>query len=313
MSDTSGNEGDGPSYPAYGSGPPNQPPNQPPPYQGSQPPAYPTMPAPGSPQGQPPPYGSPTPPYGTGPPAYGSPPPAYGGGQQPPAYGGGQQPPAYPGGYGYGGEPQGKTGKSGLAIAALLVAILLPLVGFFIAVPLAIVALVKMSKSRQTGKWFAISGIVISVLYWVGFVLLVVFVLTSTAKRDSNGVITEKGRLDFGDIRVGDCVDIADLSGDSEIGVFDLQGVPCSDAHNAEAGGIVDVAGSDFPGDSALKEKSRACIAKFHEYVGDADKSTLLPYPVYPTEGIWDGDNGHRIVCFITQDDFSDTNSPIGK
>ena len=61
----------------------------------------------------------------------------------PPGQGGYPGYPGYPGG-GFD-ERQGRTGWSGLAIASFVVSILLPLLGILIAVPLGIVALVKMS------------------------------------------------------------------------------------------------------------------------------------------------------------------------
>ncbi|MDQ3307200.1 MAG: DUF4190 domain-containing protein [Actinomycetota bacterium] len=116
-------------------------------------PGAPTSPGPyaGGPGGQPTYPGSP----GYGPPGYG--PPGYG----PPGYG----PPGYPGG-GYD-SPPGSGGWNGLAIAAFVIGLVVPLVGILVAVPLGIVALVKIGKSRQRGKGLAISGMVPSVL-WSG-------------------------------------------------------------------------------------------------------------------------------------------------
>lgn len=87
-------------------------------------------------------------PWQGGPSGYPGQPPSYPG-QQPPAYGGGYgSAPVYPGG-GYDGAAPA-AGWSGWAIAAFLCS-LIPFLGILAAVPLAIVALVKISKTRQRG------------------------------------------------------------------------------------------------------------------------------------------------------------------
>ncbi len=138
-------------------------------------------------------------PPGSGP--AGPPPPGQGfppsGGYPPPGQGGYGYP-GYPGGYD---ESQGPAGYSGLAIASFVTGLILPLVGILVAVPLGIVALVKISGTRTKGRWMAIAGIVLSVLWWVGVITVGVILATQQAERDSSGAISKEGRIDFGDIR----------------------------------------------------------------------------------------------------------------
>jgi len=275
------------------------------PYPGQQPPTY---------GGQPPAYGSQPPAYGSQPPAYGSQPPAYG--SQPPAYGSTDPnsylgPPAYPGGgYGVPPPPNQQSGWSGLAIAAF-VASLVPLVGILAAVPLAIVALVKIGKSHQRGKGLAIAALIISALWWIGFVAFAVWFGQSVERNDA-GAITKEGRIDFGEVRVGDCVSIPDPGGSDDINTFELKGVPCSEPHNAEAVALVPIEGDSYPGTDAIdNQTARECATNALSYLSGVPKAGLQPYRLIPTDSIWDDDNGHRAICFVTQADYSETTGSV--
>lgn len=290
MTENTGTSGGSSAYPGSGGQP--QPPsygqNPPPPvYSGQPPPPYPGQPTyPGQP------------PYpGQHPPAYGSP--------DPNAYLG---PPSYPtGGYGMPPPSDQQRGWSGLAIAAF-VASLVPLVGILAAVPLAIIALVKIAKSGDKGKGLAIAAIIISVLWWAGAIILGVWFAGQQVERNDAGEITEEGIVEFGEIRVGDCVNIPDPAGTEDVKPFDLKGVPCGEVHNAQAVSITPIDAESYPGESSLDNQSlKPCLAaltsELDVTVGPGD---YLPYRLYPTESVWDDDNSHRVVCFVTKDGFGD-------
>ncbi len=280
----------------------------------------------GAPAGQPPPYGQPAP-YGQPPPygqprSYGSPPPTpptsygvpppgqpYGSptvypGQPPPsAYGGYPTRAAYPGGV-YDQSQAAAPGWSGWAIAAF-VSGLIPWIGILAAVPLGVVALVKISKTGQRGKWLAIIGIVVSVLYWVATIVFGLILVSSTAERSSAGEITNAGRLGFADIRAGDCVSVPGLDTAKNINPFDLTGVPCADMHNAEGVAVVKIGGS-YPGPDALSAQGqRECPSAAQRYLQGVDVSGFRPFYLYPTESIWRDSDSHRLVCFVVKRDFS--------
>jgi Domain of unknown function (DUF4190) len=259
-----------PPPPSGGSGYP------PPPGQGG----YPA----GQPSGYPPP--GQTPGY---PPAPGQQPYPYGG------YGSG-----YPGGAWDSERPRG---WSGLAIASFIVALLAPCIGVLVAIPLGIVALVKIRKSGDKGKVFAILGIIIPVL-WLGAIGgVIAWVATSSAERNEAGEIVESGRLSFEDVRTGDCLDIDGLDETAEIGIFDIDGVPCSDEHNAEVASIVELQGGDeFPGESDVRQQAGVGCARVQAELPPG----LIVYPVYPTEELWDDEDSRRAICFAVQGDFSD-------
>jgi hypothetical protein len=171
-----------------------------------------------------------------------------------------------------------------------------------VAIPLGIAALVKIRKSREKGKALAWLGIVIPVL-WLGlFGAGIAWFVSTGADRDEAGVIVEAGRLDYGDIRVGDCVAVDGLEENSELGAFDIEGVPCGDEHNAEVATIVDLTGDEYPGESDVRRQAG---------VGCAAAQTSLPeglsiYPLYPTESLWDDDGGRQAICFAVRGDYSD-------
>lgn len=251
-------------------------------------------------------------PWQGGPSGYPGQPPSYPG-QQPPAYGGGYgSAPVYPGG-GYDGAAPA-AGWSGWAIAAFLCS-LVPFLGILAAVPLAIVALVKISKTRQRGKFLAIAAMIISVLWWVGAVGLGVAWFNDTAERDDQGVIIDGGRLEMAQIRVGDCVDIPSLSDDSEVevSVYEMRGVPCDEDHNAEAFGVVEIDGGDeFPGGATLDEESAAqCDAEVAEYLPNGFPAGVQGFRLVPTEDVWNDDGGHRSICFAVNSDYSDMDGSV--
>jgi hypothetical protein len=271
-------------------------PDQPTP-QSSQPPPPPQPQQPYSGQGYPPPPGSGPSAYPQGPTGY----PQQGQGYY-------QQYPGYPGGPPgtYGSYDEGPTGYSGLAIASFVTGLVLPILGLVVAIPLGIIALVKMSGTRLKGRWMAIAGIVLPILWIVGFGVLGFYLNSQEATRDDSGRITEAGLLQFGDVREGDCLDLPDpQGGSSNLDLSDLQGVPCNDAHNAEAVLIIPVDGDDYPGGSGLDEVAQQPC---HDAVVQATDSNpdFLAFRLRPEESVWNDDGGHRVLCFAIRQDGGD-------
>jgi hypothetical protein len=183
------------------------------------------------------------------------------------------------------------------------VALVAPCIGVLVAIPLGIVALVKIGKSGDKGKVFAILGLVIPVLWVAAIGGLVAWFATSTAERNEAGQIVESGRLQLQDVRTGDCLDIDDLDEEAEIDIFDIEGVPCSDAHNAEVAAIVELrGGDDFPGEIDVQQQASLGCASVQAELPPG----LIVYPVYPTEDLWGDEDSRRAICFAVQSDFSD-------
>jgi competence protein ComGC len=136
----------------------------------------------------------PQPPYGQQPQAPPPPPgypPQYG---QPPQYGyppqGGYMP---PGGYAPGGMavPTGPTKTSGLAIAALCTALLLPAIGGLLGIILGILGIKDASKPGKSGRGLAIAGLIIGILNLVGILGMSILLPTlARVKAQANEIKT---------------------------------------------------------------------------------------------------------------------------
>jgi hypothetical protein len=200
-----------------------------------------------------------------------------------------------------------------LAIAAFVTG-LIPWIGILAAIPLGIVALVRIRRTRQRGKVLAILGIVFSVLIWAITVVLIVVVAASKVDRDSNGIINNAGLIDFADIRPGDCVQINGL-GSTSIGPTDLKGVPCSQTHNAESTGNVPISGSDYPGfDAMIGQAKSQCLQLAADYVDPTIVPNMPTFPLAPSESLWRSDDAtHHVVCFVIKSDFSSLDGSVAK
>jgi hypothetical protein len=191
----------------------------------------------------------------------------------------------------------------------------IPWIGILAAVPLGIVALVKISKSRQRGKALAITGMVISVLIWVATIGVGIAAYNNTAARDSNGAISKAGRINFADIRTGDCVQINGINSGKSVGLLDVKGVPCSASHNAESVGDIPFAANGYPGYTALTEQARVqCTQLASQYVDPAQVDVLQPYLFAPSQSLWNSDdNAHRVVCLVTKKDYSSMTGSVAR
>ena len=138
-------------------------------------------------------------------------------------------------------------------------------------------------------------GIGIAVFAGISF-----FSSLNDADRDGSGDLVSAGDLDVMALQVGDCFD--DPEELDEV-VFDVSAVPCSEAHDNEVYSLVPVtiAGTAFPGDSALQDFSyEACVGEpFSQYVGSHYlDSALEVFTFTPTEESWD--TGDRdVVCVL--------------
>lgn len=167
----------------------------------------PTAPAGGTPPPSAPSYGDPAPSYGQ--PAYAPPPAAQ------PAYG---QP--YPQQPAPGNDEPGK----GMAITALIASILgCTCIGALVAIPLAIVVLLRSRDGRNHGKGLAIAALIISVVSLIA-VAVGSYFLYDYAK-DFKSVE---------DLSTGDCVTAKGLVDDSSEAVTDIKTVSCSTKHDGE-------------------------------------------------------------------------------
>lgn len=119
----------------------------------------------------------------------------------------------------------------------------------------------------------------------------------STAARDAGtGEVVEGGQQSAFSMRVGDCWN--DPEGTT---VSELETVPCTDAHDNEVFALFDLPDGDFPGSDEVESAADAgCEERFADYIGTSyDASDLVIWPLWPTEGSWDGMGDREVVCSV--------------
>lgn len=224
------------------------------------------------PEGQPAnPYGQPPSPYGqpANPDPYGAPP------AQP--TGGGGYGTSFPGG-GPVEQPQGK----GLAIAALVLAIIACAIPNLISLVLAIVVLVK----KKGGKGLAIAAIIIDVI-----VLAVWVVLFAGGVWFFNNIIT------VDNAEVGQCV-TTDTGDSDEVGLMKQD---CAEAHEAEVFVVGDLTADDVAVYGT--DPGQICVTHYTEDGKDVndlpgDYVNILTMDLSPEEG-------DSFVCIVENEDGS--------
>jgi hypothetical protein len=274
----------------YGT-PPPPPPNVPPPADPTPPVTPPSTAIPPVPQA-PPAYGAtPPPPYGdpstpAAPPAYGQPPfPTYGA----PTYGA----PTY-------GAPSAAEPGKGMAIAALISSLLgCTCIGALVAIPLAIVVLVRSRDGRNHGKGLAIAALIISALYIVGLVI--------------GGYAVYDYAKDFKnveDLKAGQCITADGLTDETATGVTQIKSVSCSTRHDGEV-----LATSQLTGDEADGFGDSSALDLCTTPVTEAGSGDLLANPdllmVALTQEASPA-SGDKLVCVITNADGSKLTDKLG-
>jgi hypothetical protein len=265
----------------YGTpGPDSTPPPPPPNPYGTGPTEPPAAPAPA------PDYASAPPPP---PPAYGQPQPAYGQPQQP-AYG--QQP--YPQ---YGAPQQQQPGK-GMAIAALIISFFgCVFIGALVAIPLAIVVLVRSRGGQNHGKGLAISAIVISLVTLALPIILLVA-----------GVSYVNSLTDVNDLKQGDCITADGLSDENAKSVTDIKTVSCSDDHDGEVLAVV-----DLTADQAQNYTTTPISEICGPAIDAAGKTDLITESViYTSLTVSDPEAGDQAACVAYNADGSQLTSKLG-
>lgn len=263
------------------------------------------MTTPWTPPGEAPEPGSPPPAPRGGPVGY-PPPQAYPYGFQPPQ-------PAYPGGPHPDGIPPTRT-MAGWALVLCIVGC--TGVTWIVGVVLAVIVLVEGYRDpRDRGKGMAIAALVIAGLWAFALVASIVAAAVSPPPNGGPSAPPTPGSLedlrtgnelqqvDPAELRVGDCLDDAAVSGletgdDVEAGSVTL--VPCRRLHDLETYRIVELEGDAYPGvDDVRRSAGEGCTAAFKPYVGvSIDRSTLDFWYYYPTEASWRL-NDHAVTCVV--------------
>lgn len=268
-------------------GPENQPANNPPP--GGQPPQdqAPHTQAPHAQAPQHNPWQQPAPggpaPYGAGQPGpYGAPSP-YSGGPQGGPWGAPQGGPW--------GAPQPPRPLSGLAVTALVFALVLWPVGLI----LGLVALRRTGRNgTHRGRALAIASVAVSSVSGAIVVALVAI-----------GLAVDGDRKDVFALSVGDCFNESSLvglaAGETTEELSDVATVPCEGPHDTEVFATIQLDEGDYPGVEAIAERAaRECTALIQPYVLDTWLLTedMASYYLHPTQTSWRfGDR--EILCVV--------------
>lgn len=116
------------------------------------------------------------------------------------------------------------------------------------------------------------------------------------AERGESGEIETAGSVDAFALRVGDCYD-DESSNVSE--VFDVPGVPCSQAHDNEVFATFDLDGNDWPGDErTLELADQGCLDRFEGAIGIAYPESILMFTtLVPTQSSWIRGKDREVIC----------------
>lgn len=120
----------------------------------------------------------------------------------------------------------------------------------------------------------------------------------NTTRNDRNEIV-ESGGLGAFAIKVGDCLNLPSEFTE----VQSVEGVPCSQAHSAQAYAVFDLIGFGevFPGVEAFKEQADAgCYDRFASFVGiPYEQSELYVRSLTPTEEGWAQLGDREIICLL--------------
>lgn len=176
-----------------------------------------------------------------------------------------------------------KTGTNGFAIASLVFGIF---GGCLFGFVFGFVALSQIKKTGQGGRRMAIAGIVLSAAWTTLLVLGLILSSTDHTERDSTGTITKGGDVSTTELKVGDCLRRLP---DADTDIRDVPAIACSEPHEGEVYAVVDLTGSDFPGEDALTEKAQhRCLQELRRIAPEVIKDPT--YDVFwfqPTDFTW--------------------------
>ncbi len=181
--------------------------------------------------------------------------------------------PSYAGGPPAADEKPPSKEMSGAAMGAAILAVCcFPL--WFVAIGLAITVLVRSAGGRDHGRVLAIVTLAVCAveLVVVG-VWAVVSGLEGLDLSDDDGdrssAVADDGMVRTQALEVGDCFDDGTLGDkDATLAPAEVEVMPCGKAHDAEVVHIIQVEGTEFPGDRAINRRSRECLPAFEKYVG---------------------------------------------
>jgi hypothetical protein len=181
--------------------------------------------------------------------------------------------------------PRPRRPIDGVAVAAFVS-------GLVPAIPVTLVlgpiALIRIGRSGARGRALAITGLVLAGLWTVAAAIVAAAIIT----RPPPPKPVTLPRV-FS-LRAGECLN----SGPN--GLSGLQVLSCSQAHGAEVFATFRVAGSHYPGATAVQQQARqGCASRLSGYLNpELSAASLAQSFVYPDAGAWSA--GERtVVCTV--------------
>jgi hypothetical protein len=193
-------------------------------------------------------------------------------------------------------QPTSVPGSNGLAIAALCCGIagLFP-VAAVVAIVLGVVALNQLKYRIQRGRGMAITGIVLGVLWLLGWTVLVVAaVVTDEPARNASGAVTQTSDAYVEDLKAGDC-----FSGAGRDEVDSVTILPCTSAHESQVVTIFAMPAGPWPGeDKVVAAAEKGCTEKADPLITQRAYDDLSPSFIYPQDAFsWRG--SREIICVV--------------
>ena len=190
--------------------------------------------------------------------------------------------------------------SKGMAITALVLSILgCTCIGALVAIPLAIVVLVRSKDGRNHGKGLAIAALIISVLSLIGVAIGGYFVYDYA-----------KDFKDVDSLKAGDCFTAKGLTDESETGVTQIRSVGCSTKHDGEV-----LSTAKLTADEAASYGETSPVAICTPSVTEAGSVDLLSDPELVLIALTQDSSpasGDKLVCVIANADGSKLTSKLG-
>ena len=130
---------------------------------------------------------------------------------------------------------------------------------------------------------------------------------SNKADRDPEGQVTQAGDINAFSVKVGDCINSADLG----TMVDKIPAIPCDEPHDSEAYLAFNVTMSSYDDDAISEEAETRCGEAFTEYVGPNAESYDPPLDytaLTPSASGWSQYHDREIVCLV----FAETQTLVG-
>ncbi|MBF4160327.1 hypothetical protein [Nocardioides acrostichi] len=210
-----------------------------------------------------------------------------------------------------GAPPPGRGAARGLAVAALVLAVL----GFLVltwvgAVVLALIVLAGSSARDRRGVGLAWTALgvclvwVVGVTAWLAIAPPAAFLdaLSTTGAgpgRGSDGQIEAEGRLSTLDLREHDCFDSAELAAESPQ-IVQVDAKPCSDLHQFEVAAVVRIGTKDFPGTNRVQRMAtRKCVPHLRRLDSSRSLTLDMLWTIAPTADSWTRFEDRTALCVV--------------